>query len=99
LTGEDGQPLPTWVFGRDSTTISLRRHPGLSLEVVSSEAHRRVFTFDDIDTLTAFQCNFEAHLVDSGWTLLDFTPERRSGRERRARPRPSTDRRRYPWRP
>lgn len=53
--------------------------PRFGLRIESSEANHRVFCFSDIDELTAFQCGFESHLVETGWSLLDVAPERDLG--------------------
>lgn len=95
MTAED-ERLPTWVFARDSTTISVSRLPGRRLQIDSSEGETRAFTFPDFDELTAFQLGFERHLVATGWSLIEFGPERRSGRDRRRDARPGArDRRRH----
>jgi hypothetical protein len=44
--------------------------------------------------LTTFQADMEAFLVQSGWSFEAFSPDRRSGRDRRQFPRVS-DRRRW----
>src|SRR5262249_26262929 len=44
--------------------------------------------------LTTFQVDMEAFLIGSGWSFVAFSPERRSGRDRRSFPRIS-DRRRW----
>jgi hypothetical protein len=95
LTVGDETRLPTWLFAREGITIRIRRLPDLRIDIESSEGSTRAFAFPDIDELTAFQCGFEQHLIDTGWSLVEFGPERRSGRERRTVPRPGRDRRRY----
>jgi hypothetical protein len=77
LTAADEQRPPSWVFGRGAVTIAIRRVPPLVLRIESSEANLREFFFSDIDELTAFQCGFELHLLETGWSLLDFASERR----------------------
>ena len=78
MTGADEQRPTAWVFGRGEVTIAIRRVPPLRLRIESSEAsRRRVFSFANIDELTAFQCGFESHLLETGWSLLDFFAERR----------------------
>jgi hypothetical protein len=86
LTIAAGSKLPTWVFDREGTTIAIRRVSPLTLRVESSEQHGREFSFTTIDELTAFQCGFEIHLLETGWSLVDFgVPV-----ERRHSPRTST---------
>jgi hypothetical protein len=96
LTHADDERRPTWVFVRDTTTIRVRRLPGSTLHIESSEGNERVFPFADLDELTAFHCGFEQHLVATGWSLVEFGPERRSGQDRRTALRNGQDRRR-PW--
>jgi hypothetical protein len=84
------------VFARGETTIRVQRLPGQILHIDSSEGNDREFTFQDLDELTAFHCGFEEHLIATGWSLVEFGPERRSGVERRAAVRPGRDRRRFP---
>jgi hypothetical protein len=55
----------------------------------------RRYSFKDWPTLKAFQADIEARLLNTGWTLLQYSPERRLGRDRRGRRR-HEDRRR-PW--
>jgi hypothetical protein len=97
LSTSTGFKLPTWVFDRDGVTIAIQRVPPFAIHVESSERQRRQFSFSTIDELTAFQCGFEAHLLETGWSLVAFGPERRdpddlAGR-RAAAP---VERRRYP---
>jgi hypothetical protein len=94
LSVPDDERPPTWVFARESTTIRVRRLPGLRLHIESSENNERTFTFDDLNQLSAFHSEFERHLVATGWSLVEFGPERRSGRDRRSAPRWTLDRRR-----
>jgi hypothetical protein len=94
LTGAGDSRVPTWVFARESTTLHVRRLPELTLHIESSEGHERSFTFDDLSQLSAFHCDFEQHLIATGWSLVEFGPERRSGRDRRATTRATGERRR-----
>ncbi len=52
----------------------------------------RELTFASHGELVDFQLRFEEHLLETGWHFVSFTPERRSGGERRARA-PEPDRR------
>jgi hypothetical protein len=99
LNGADDQRPPTWVFARDTTTIRVLRLPEGRLQIESSEGQTREFSFPDLDELTAFHLGFEQHLVATGWSLVEFSPERRSGRDRRAQSRGGRDRRRPPLKP
>jgi len=94
-SSDDVRP-PTWVFVRDTTTIRIQRRVGLTLHIESNEGNERVFPFSDLNELTAFHCGFEQHLIATGWSLVEFGPERRSGQDRRSVARSGPDRRR-PW--
>jgi len=84
------------MFLRDGTTIRIQRRIGLTLHIESSAGNERVFQFSDLNELTAFHCGFEQHLIATGWSLVEFGPERRSGQDRRSVARSEQDRRR-PW--
>ena len=96
MIGAVDQRPPTWIFARGETTIRVQRLPGQVLHIDSNEGNDRRFTFNDLDELTAFHAGFEEHLIATGWSLVEFGPERRSGVERRAVARPGRDRRRFP---
>jgi hypothetical protein len=86
---------PCWTFGRDEDRLSLRREEtrtGVNL-VVAGEGVPRVFSFPDIERLVHFQSDMEAFLLRTGWSLVDFAPERRTGGDRRTFPRMSERRR------
>jgi hypothetical protein len=87
---------PVWTFARSSQTLTLRRQnaEGGVLLVVTENGNPRSYFFDELAKLTRFQVDMEAFLVGSGWTFVSFSPERRSGRDRRTFPR-ITDRRRW----
>lgn len=98
LSTATGFKLPTWVFDRDGVTIAIQRVPPFAIHVESSERQRRQFSFTTIDELTAFQCGFEAHLLETGWSLVAFGPERRGRDSSAGHSASRTDeRRRYPW--
>jgi hypothetical protein len=85
-----------WTFGRREERLVLRREKtedGVSL-IVTENGTPRSFPFSDLERLVAFQSDMEAFLVRSGWSLLEFSPERRGGRDRRRFPR-LTERRRW----
>ena len=96
MIGAVDERPPTWVFARGEQTIRVQRLPGQVLHIGSDEGNDRRFTFNDVDELTAFHCGFEEHLIATGWSLVEFEPERRSGVERRTVARPGRDRRRFP---
>jgi hypothetical protein len=85
-----------WTFRRRAEQLLLRREEtdtGVHLVVVENGTTRS-FAFNDIERLIAFQSDMEAFLVRTGWTFVEFTPDRRSGRDRRRMPR-MTERRRW----
>jgi hypothetical protein len=61
---------------------------------MTSPNEPRRYSFKDWSTLNAFQADMEAFLLNAGWTLLQYSPERRRGRDRRTLPR-REDRRRW----
>jgi hypothetical protein len=78
-----------WTFRRRGDQLLLRREQtpaGVNLVVVENGTSRS-FAFSDMDRLVSFQSDMEAFLVRTGWTFIAFTPERRSGRDRREMPR------------
>jgi hypothetical protein len=86
-----------WTFARGADRLVLRREEtanGVNL-TVAGEGVPRVYTFDDIARLVRFQSDMEAFLLRTGWHFVEFTPERRSGIDRRDFPRIASDRRRW----
>ena len=84
-----------WTFGRREERVRLRREAttgGLLLVVEENGAPRSYF-FNDATGLVAFQSDMEAFLVRTGWSLLEFAPDRRGGGDRRQFPRMSERRR------
>src|SRR5690242_7456035 len=78
-----------WTFGRREERVRLRREEtsdGLLL-VVDENGTPRSYSFHDLNSLIAFQNDMEAFLVRTGWSLLEFSPDRRSGIDRRQFPR------------
>ena len=63
--------------------------------VVASEGAPRVYAFSDLVPLVRFQSDMEAFLLRTGWQFVEFTPDRRSGTDRRDFPRRANDRRRW----
>jgi hypothetical protein len=88
--------LGVWTFQRREDRFTIQRDAGESgFELLVSENGRaRTFQFDDFERLVVFQCDMEAFLVRTGWSLADFTPDRRRA-DRRSFPRVTTDRRRW----
>ena len=84
-----------WTFGRGDERVRIGRGSDTCDLVVMTAANQpRRYSFKDWATLKAFQADIEARLLNTGWTLLQYSPERRRGRDRRDRPR-HEDRRRW----
>jgi hypothetical protein len=86
-----------WTFERAGQTLEIRRRDvpeGVLLVVTGDEAPRSYF-FPDLETLIPFQADMESFLVSTGWTFVAFTPDRRTGRDRRGFPRRDDERRRW----
>jgi hypothetical protein len=84
-----------WTFSRGEEKLQIRRTPaddGFVLEITNDGPSRSVF-FADLEALIVFQSDMEALLLKTGWSFLAFTPELRSGRDRRDWPRLSERRR------
>lgn len=86
-----------WTFSRGEEHLEIRRSPttdGVLLGVVGDGAPRSYF-FAELEKLERFQADFEKFLVGTGWTFVAFSPEHRTGHERRHFSRLLTDRRRW----
>jgi hypothetical protein len=86
-----------WTFARGNGRLEVRREDaadGPLLVVVGGEAPGST-AFADVAALVRHQSRLEATLLDEGWSLLSFEPERRSSAERRAAKRDTFDRRRW----
>jgi hypothetical protein len=83
---EPGDTEPSWTFVRGNDRIVLRC-PSRSRIVISGSAARvRRIDFEEPGARIAYQSGFERHLINTGWTLVDFTPgesPRRVSRVRR----------------
>ena len=66
---------------------------GLHLLIMGNETRR--IPFKSHDALVQFQQVLEAFLLQTGWSFIAFSPERRRGRDRRRFPRDRADRRRW----
>jgi hypothetical protein len=88
---------PTWVFARGDERLTIRRHESEdgSLLVLGDGNDGRTYSFPDQVALVRFQSDMEALLLQTGWSLLAFDPDQRTGLDRRGWPRLSTDRRRW----
>jgi hypothetical protein len=98
------QLLGAWTFQRRDDRFTIQRDAsddgGFEL-LVTDNGRVRTFRFGDFERLVIFQSDMEAFLVRTGWSLADFTPDRRRA-DRRSFPRVTNDRRRWwtdVWRP
>ena len=77
-----------WTFGRGNDRVRIGRSSDTyDLVVMTSPDDPRRYSFNDSATLNAFQSDIEAFLFNTGWTLLQYSPERRRGVDRRSRAR------------
>jgi hypothetical protein len=65
------------------------------LVVRTLDQEPRRYRFQDLSSLARFQRDMEQFLMRTGWALERFSPDRRSGRDRRTFPRAANDRRRW----
>ena len=90
---------PHWLFERSGQTLELRRvqaPDGVTLEIlVDAGSRARSYFFSELDTLVRFQSDMEQFLLKTGWSFVRFSPDRRTGTERRKWPRFDNDRRRW----
>jgi hypothetical protein len=87
-----------WRFERAAERLIVRRRiepDAFELEIESSDGVPRVHRFEEEDKFLDFQNDLQYMLVHSGWTLMEFAPDRRTGRDRRGFPRKLNDRRRW----
>jgi hypothetical protein len=86
-----------WTFSRNGELLEIRRTATADgyLLGVDGDGAPRSYGFDDLAKLETFQADFEKFLLGTGWTFVKFSPERRTGRERRHYSRLLTDRRRW----
>ena len=84
-----------WKFTREDGRIDVYRssaETSTQIEVQSAGA-MRTFRFGDRRSVVAFHAGVEHALLETGWRLEGFEPERRAGSDRRALQR-GIDRRR-----
>jgi hypothetical protein len=87
-----------WVFERDGERCEIRRPEQASGDAVLT-VHRngavQSYAFRDVSSLIMFQGELEASLLGSGWSFLQFSPERRTGQDQLQRARTIERRRRW----
>jgi hypothetical protein len=85
-----------WTFVRGEERLELSREAtgtGITLIIVSTDGPRTIH-FSTHKRLVQFQADMETLLLRTGWSFSEFSPEHRSGTERRGFPR-FADRRRW----
>lgn len=88
--------IQVWTFVRGEERLGLSReetHTGVNLIVVGAGSLRTIH-FSTLGRLAQFQADMETLLLRTGWSFSEFSPERRSGTERRGFPR-TAERRRW----
>jgi hypothetical protein len=71
-------PVYTWIFVREAERLTIERLTPLRVAVSSPTGERRIHEFDTPVTLLEFQLGLQSDLVDTGWSLDSFHPERRA---------------------
>jgi hypothetical protein len=90
----------TWVFVRGQDALTIERLTSVCLAVSSATGDRQVHDFDSALTLLEFQFALHRHLIETGWMIEDFYPERRMRLADRRRTRAGVaDRRVLSWPP
>ena len=86
-----------WSFSRSGELLEIKRSRTTDgfLLGVNGDGPPRTYFFAQLPRLEQFQADFEKFLLGTGWTFLAFSPERRTGHERRHFSRLLTDRRRW----
>jgi hypothetical protein len=88
-----------WLFASPGRrALELRRKladDGAVLVVRTLDQEPRQYRFQDLASLVEFLRDMEQFLMRTGWALERFSPDRRTGRDRRSFPRTANDRRRW----
>lgn len=93
-------PAMVWTFVRRHERLEVRREEaadGRPVLVVTGGDAAGSTPFSDMAALVRQQSRLEIMLIDSGWSLASFEPERRKVADRRATPRETADRRQRWW--
>jgi len=87
----------TWTFERNADRLDIRRSAvdadGSVRLIVTVDGSPRSYPFNDLPAAIRFQSDMEDFLLKTGWSFVQFVPERRTGRDRRDFPRLSERRR------
>ncbi|HTK30056.1 MAG TPA: hypothetical protein VL309_10910 [Vicinamibacterales bacterium] len=87
--------MGTWVYVRGGHSLEVRRWErdvGGGLIVVE-RGQRTAQWFEDVSAMYDAQSRLESYLLETGWSLREFFPDRRMGRDRRLQTRASERRR------
>ena len=83
-----------WVFARGHELLRVERcHAPAGLTVIRHDGRRQDYTGHSDSELARIHTRLEVELRRDGWTLEQFTAERRQGMDRRNAPRDRADRR------
>jgi hypothetical protein len=87
----------TWTFERGEERLILQRHTEDERHqlIITHEDGCQALPFNDFDALVTFQTDMEHVLLRTGWSLANFSPDRRRYTDRRSFPRVDNDRRRW----
>ena len=83
----------TWTFvrgeddGEQLTIVRVVEDDESARITVTTQGSSRSFEFGNSDAATRFQANMEEFLLKTGWSFVRFSPERRTGTDRRTFPR------------
>jgi hypothetical protein len=75
-----------WTFARGDERLQLRHgktEEGLLLIEHHDDLPERSFFFQDLPPLLLFEKELIARLQQTGWTIIEFSPDRRTSAERR----------------
>jgi hypothetical protein len=87
-----------WAFTRNGRRFEIRCEPapdGALLVLTHDHDEPRTYFFASMPPLISMQAGMEAMLMRTGWAFESFSPDRRTGRDRRGLPRIANDRRRW----
>ncbi len=84
-----------WTFEKGEQHLEIRRQEATDgvMLVVSVNRSSRPYYFSSVTAAVRFQSDMEAFLLKTGWSFVEFSPERRTGIDRRGFPRLSERRR------
>lgn len=75
----------TWTYRRDGESLEIRRYDrddGVDL-ILSTPRRSETRTFTHMEGLLVYHALLERSLLQAGWSLGDYYPDRRTGGERR----------------